>query len=408
MPRATAIDTLATYAGSAFKLAVPLLVVPLLARRLDPSSFGLVAVLVSVAMSLSILVELGFGLSATRAAVNASQLERRRIAEQVLGARVAVAACLLAVAALVAWGFGVHALTPGSVMATAALTVATGWTNAWYFQATGQLRRHAAIEVAAMVGGAAIFALAARDVASTLWCYCVLYGLAPALSLVWIHASLGRPSLSTSIVLSGLRMTGSMASFRALTTSYTAAVPALLALVVPLPGVAAFHIADRMVRAFAAPLQPLTLVLYPVQCELQQRDPIVFLRVSSRLLAMAVTSGLVAAALLFLGDDAVMQLFAGAELASSAGDVLRVLCWILAPLYGSTVLGMLWLLPLRDDQFFNRCIAVGAVMGIGLLLTLPAAYGSPGAAWSLLAAEATVFGGMAIRFITATKLHISS
>jgi PST family polysaccharide transporter len=199
-------------------------------------------------------------------------------------------------------------------------------------------------------------------------------------------------------------MTGHFAGFRLLTASYTAAVPALLALILPLPAVGAFHVADRIVRAAAALLQPFTQVSFPRMCTLASDDGGAFRRTLRRVLVGVSLSCAFVATALFVLSVPVTEVVGGPTLQAPAQEIFRMLVWTLLPLGVSTVLGLLWLVPLRRERRFNFCICAGAVVGLLLLLSLPSHFGAVGAAAAVLGGEMSV-AMMMLFFYLRSRIH---
>ena len=78
------------YAAAAVRLALPLVVLPLVATRLGAAEFGRLGFILVWAGLLATLVEGGFLAAATRLAVAADPMARWRLAQQVFGARLAL------------------------------------------------------------------------------------------------------------------------------------------------------------------------------------------------------------------------------------------------------------------------------------------------------------------------------
>ena len=78
------------YAAAAVRLALPLLVLPLVATRIGADEFGRLGFILVWAGLLATLVEGGFLAAATRLAVAADAASRWRLARQVFSARLAL------------------------------------------------------------------------------------------------------------------------------------------------------------------------------------------------------------------------------------------------------------------------------------------------------------------------------
>ena len=401
-PRFSA-DASAAYASAALKLLLPLAITPLLARRLEPTAFGSLAVLLSLGLSGSVFIELGFGLSAAREASGADARTQSGIAAQVLGTRLVCAAVLLVMTLFVSFFWISAYATTAACLATGALAFSIGGSHAWYFQANGRFRTWSMLEIASTLVGFCLFVAFARDTASSMWCYAAFYGLSTWGSIVWLQMDVGHGRLTLARLKAGFRMTVGMATFRMVTATYSSAVPALLSLVMPLPAVAAFHVCDRLVRAVSAGFQPFTQILFPKACLLASQDIPTFEAMTRSWLWRLGVAGATAAAALSAFSAPLATLVAGPHLREASRAVLIVFPWLLLPLAVSSVLGLLWLVPRRMERPFNLCIGIGGICGIALLLLLPRTFGAVGAAWALLVSETCVTLAMFFIYARARK-----
>jgi len=361
------------------------------------------AVLLSLGLSGSVFIELGFGLSAAREASGRDTRAQSRIAAEVLSTRLISAAIIFIMALVAASFWGSRYATTSACVAAAALAFSIGGSHAWYFQANGRFRTWSMLEVASTLVGFGLFIVFARDTASSIWCYAAFYGLSTWGSIIWLQMDVGHGRLSMMRLKAGLRMTAGMAAFRMVTATYSSAVPALLSLVMPLPAVAAFHVCDRLVRAVSAGFQPFTQVWFPRACLLASKDMVIFEKMTRSWLWRLCTAGAGAAAALCAFSGPLARLLAGPDLYETTHAVLAVFPWLLLPLAASSVLGLLWLVPRRMERQFNACIGLGGISGIALLLTLPRALGAVGAAWALLVSETCVTLAMFVFYARTRK-----
>ena len=396
-------DAAAAYASAALKLAIPLAITPLLARRLEPTAFGSLAVLLSLGLSGSVFIELGFGLSAAREASGTDARTQSGIAAEVLSTRLVSAAVILAMALMAATFWRSQYATTSACLAAATLAFSVGGSHAWYFQANGRFRTWSMLEVASTLVGFGLFVAFAHDTASSMWCYAAFYGLSTWGSIIWLQKDVGHARLTLTRLRAGLRMTAGMAIFRMVTASYSSAVPALLSLVMPLPAVAAFHVCDRLVRAVAAGFQPFTQIWFPRACLLAAKDMATFEKMTRSWLGRLSAAGAVAAAALSAFSAPLASLLAGPTLRDTSQAVLAVFPWLLLPLAASSVLGLLWLVPRRMERQFNACVGLGGISGIALLLILPRSFGAVGAAWALLVSETCVTLAMFVFYARTRK-----
>lgn len=150
-------NLLSLYRVTAAGYLFPLLTLPYLARVLGLSGFGALAMVQSLAQYLSLAVEYGFTLSATRevARFRSHRARLAQILSEVLSARLLLA---LAVAVLAyVLGLFVPALRAKEALLWAGVfwAVAWGMSPVWYFQGKERLRKVALLEVVAKALGVA-------------------------------------------------------------------------------------------------------------------------------------------------------------------------------------------------------------------------------------------------------------
>src|SRR5437879_1432854 len=154
----------ALYAVQLAGYVLPLITVPFLARVLRPDGFGLLALAQSLALWLSILLEYGFNLSATRA-VASHRDDPARVAETVAGVMGAKSLLFLGVAIialLAAATVPAFRRHPEYIVWAWLQTIALGFSPFWYFQGTERMVRPAVLEVAARALATAAMFLVVR------------------------------------------------------------------------------------------------------------------------------------------------------------------------------------------------------------------------------------------------------
>ncbi len=256
-------------AGAVFLLRAstylgPLLVLPLVARKLGPAGLGAYAAAQGIAALVTLAVEFGFGFTATALAARkrGSRLALGALIASVQGAQLVLAAgCGLPVAAAAPWlpeGLGDMRLL-GSAWAHAA---AGGMTLSWFWLGTGQLARVAWIEPPArtLPLEAAAFLV---DRPGDAWLLLALpaAGLAAAAALSRIlalrHAAWVWPAWRRA--MRGLRLGGKAVPFRAAETLLSGANSLLMGFFCPALAVGQFAAAEKLIRPMAS------LLLDPLQ-----------------------------------------------------------------------------------------------------------------------------------------------
>jgi O-antigen/teichoic acid export membrane protein len=389
-------DTTIVYALSAIKLATPLAMPAMLAHRLTAQDLGRFAIAASVAATVGILVELAFGLSATRAVAGRSRSVQRQINNAVVSTRLAAAAfglplCIAVCAAI-------FRTLDVQVLAVACLTwlaaAGTGFSNLWFFQANSRLAMHVLMEVVGIVSAITAVYLAASGLLTALLANLLTSIVPLAMSSVVVVRSLGHARVSLAGVRRGWRVTRELAQFRALTATYTTVIPAVLGARLAPAYVAPFFVAERFVRAILAGLVPATQIAFPRMCELRTKDARRHALLVGVGLYVVAAAGVVVSVAVVLLSRRIAAVLAPVDLAPDVTRHLANLIWIVPLLALSTVLGNLYLLPRGKDRLFTRIILASAITGILLVWTLPSHYGAAGAVVAIVGAEIVATGAM--------------
>ncbi|MDQ8145874.1 MAG: lipopolysaccharide biosynthesis protein, partial [Gemmatimonadota bacterium] len=417
VPRAASLPSQIGLYGAAHALGLlaPLLTTPWLARALGPAAWGPVLVAQGLAGLLTLLVEFGFDLTATR---DVARLHDRRAHDDDRPARDGAGASdapdPVALAALVGGVTGARALmipvaallTLGAIAAVPALrahpllawlawgtAAARGLTPLWYFQGAERpaaavgldttMKLLAAVAVLPLVRGPED---AARAVA--------LPALAAALVstlLFWrVHRDLDRRGatirLSRAAALGQLAAARDVFLFRGAAALYQHANLLLIGALGSPAAVAAYGGADRIVRAAVNTLQPLTLAFFPRNsraASAPDRDAF------SQTVRWIVGAGAAWTLLLLLGAPALVTLLLGPGY-DDVVPTLRRLAALPALIAVGTVLGIHWAIPSGREAPFRRIVVVAGALNLSLGALLIPRWGAAGMTTAVVLAELLV------------------
>jgi PST family polysaccharide transporter len=382
------------YAIQAANYVFPLIVVPYLARVLRPSGYGLVLLAQSLAVWLALVVEYGFGLSATR------EIAKRRddrpqvgaIAGGVLGAEAFLA--LLAAASAVASGWFIRAFRaqPEFLLLAWLSAVAQAIAPVWYFQGIERMTYPAGINVgirAVVTGLTFVWVRTPEDA----WKVLVLQSIGGVVAAGILLARLRQdvplawPKLRT--IIEALRMGWSMFFFRSAASLYTMANTFILGFFVPPDRVAFYGGPERVSKAILSGLAPISQALYPRMSWLARED----VREAARAGRMALLSiGLLGVGLgvtTWVVAPVIVRLFFGSGY-EAAIPVLRILSGLIPAGTISNLLGVQWLLPNGMDRLLSTIVAGGGVLNIALAIVLAPRMGAVGMAIAVLTTEVTM------------------
>lgn len=376
--------------------ALPLMVVPHLARVLGPAGWGALASAEAVGRYLSLLVEYGFQLSATRevAQAGACRTSRRRIASGVGSAQVGLLA-----------GGGILALLAGRLLPAAAPLIAlallwAAWqalSPSWYLQGVERMGVLACVEIPPRILAALAIIAFVRTPADAWLALSFQAAAAATTALVgwaFVVRDAGMPRFSLAAGVKVLSSSAPVFLFRGAVSLYTTANVVLLGLFAAPAIVAQFAGAEKIVRAAISLTGPVSQAFYPRISSLApagRREAGDALRASAlSMLAL----GAVLGAVVFLCAGPLARIVLGPGYEGGA-RLLRVMA-VLPPLVAaSNVLGIQWMLPLRMDREFTAIVLAAGLLNVLLASLLGPGGQAAGTAASLVAAETAVTLGCA-------------
>ena len=388
------------YTAAAMRLALPLLVLPLVASRVGAEEFGRLGFILVWAGLLATLVEGGFLAAATRLAVAADAARRWQLAQQIFSARLVLSLPAVLLAFVV-----VHWISPGDPhpladsLAIAALACALGWPATWYLQATQQLNRWARVELVVY----AVLILCSWWLAHGVLAFVLLQFLASALLalLGWrrvvsdLRSTAQLESLyAPSALRPGLGLGWKMLPVSMAGAAYSLALPAAASAQLSKPELGVYFMADRIVRAVLYAADPVYSVVYPRIVAMGRRGGREALAYAARWAAAGSIGGLIAFSVVMAAWPWLRPILQAH--ASGGVDVERVhevafvltLLWPL--LLGWKFFGY-WMLGMgRHDTAYRTSLIVGGIVGVATAATFGGAHGAVGLAWTALAIELLV------------------
>ena len=386
------------YSVHAFNYLVPLFTLPYLARVLGAAAFGAYAFADAYGRMVAIVVEYGFGFSATRemARVRDDAGARSRELAGVLGAQfvLALLASLVTLGlASVVPAFAQHRqLLPGALF----WAITQGASPMWYFLGIERVKLMGGLWVAARIAGAAgLFWLVrgpgdgglALFIQGTAPFLSVAVGLALAYSdtpFAWPSPRLGWRALQTG---------GTLFLYRAGVSLYTSMNVVLLGLVAP-PVIVAFYAgAEKIARAAVQGTGPITQVFFPRISHLMATDRSGAADAARTSVWLMLGVGASCGVAMLAGAPLMVRLLLGPGFEGSV-PVLRILA-LLPPLIAlSTAFGSQWMLALGMERELNGITLAAGVLNATLSLALGYWFRHIGVAAGVVLAETFVTGLM--------------
>lgn len=387
------------YALQIATLVLPLVLLPFLTRRLGPDVWGILAIQTSLSTLMIVVIEFGFGFGATREA--AAKREDRaglgRIVIDLLGARVLLA--LLVTAVWVAVWYLVPAVRglPEAYWWTLGLTIAQGWSPAWFYQAIARLPYVMTRELTARVVSTIAIVLLVHS-AEDAWLVPALQCLALALMLIVTTSSMLKKVDNPGFNLQGswslLMRNAHLCFTRLVQMSAPTGNTFLLGVISPI-GAPIYGAAERTSNAVRGLLSPISQVAFPEIVVLYRESPARARSAVKKILLGLVAGAVIMAAIIWLLADLVVLILFGEEFASTVPVFRVLLCSV--PLFAIIqVVGLQWLIPLKHDRAFLISAIAGVILNVGFALVLVPQFGAIGMAWSMVLSEATTCIGLFI------------
>ena len=377
------------YAAHAARYAAPLVLYPVLTRRLGVDGFGAYAAGLSLAVVVSVVADYGLSVSGPRdIAANVS-------ARPAVVGLAATSRALLALPAI-AVGLGLSFMTPvlqGQTTVTAMailLGLGQGAGLLWYFQGIGRPAPLAMLEVGLVLAAAvAIVASPGLEVAGVLgWQAAGVWaGVFAGLILLGRNQRVQLPS-QTSLV-GALKQGAPLLVSRAVIVAYTGAAVLTVAALAGPAQAALYGAADRLVAAAGSSMRPLAGVIAPRIAGLLVHDPAAAFRTARWTLASAFVAAVAVAAVMAIGAPTMVRALFGPAFADAEG-VLRLLAAILPLVAVSQVLGLHLMTSLRMDGRFALMTGAGCAATLCAAWMLAPRFGAVGMAWARIVGEAAV------------------
>ena len=377
---------------------LPLISIPYLARVLGAEGWGLLAFSQAFAAFLSLIIEYGFSLSATR---DLSQIQTQKNAISIQTGSVIFAKVLLSILAVsgscvVFFFIPIFTENPTFFIWAVILAVVQGSNLIWYFQGVEKLKLAVAIEVALDALAVALY-LVFVTAPGDGWMVLALLSASNLLSffihlgLIYAQIPFYKPTIQKAFVV--IKKGWSLFLFRSGVSLYTTANPVILGLFVEPRIVGYFVGAEKIIKALTGLMQPVSRAIFPRVSALMQKSKEKAQKLVNISLVVLLGIGFLMSAACFLLAPALINLFLGAEYAASV-PVLQIMALIPVLVALSSVLGVQWAIPLGFEKTFNKIIVLAGVVNVALSFLLAPLFKHIGMAISITIIEIAVAAGI--------------
>jgi len=365
---------------------------------LGPSSWGALAFSEAYASYVSIIVEYGFGLSASRTiAQSISHISiRSRCVTGVISAQViliALSAILTLPAYFLVPSFAVYRpLIPLAFF----LGVARAASPFWYFQGLERMTFVSVVNFSANLFAACGMFLFVHD-PKDVWIPIALRAIASAISLIIGFAIVFRetPALAFRITEArhALEEGSSLFLFRGAISLYTIANVLILGMFRPAAEVAWYAGGERISRAAINAIQPLCQAFYPRISNLLVSDKEGAAKALKLSALITISLGLVIGLVSFFAAPIIVRVAFGPGFGETV-LVLKIFS-LLPPLVAlNSVYGLQWMLAMRLDRLFNRVVLITGAMSVVVAFIAAPRFGHIGMAVTAVLADISVASGI--------------
>ena len=373
---------------------LPLVTIPVLARRLGPGAYGTLAAFQGIAFYANILIEFGFGLSATR------EVSQNRSDSKQLGhilSSVLAAKAVLTIAAwlgLLALGTLVPALKHQWALLGAAMIFSLGQSvsMSWFFLGLESVRLTAICDLSGRLLSTLLLLRLVRQPEDA-WLSLALPGVGALLAALvpfWLAAQmfpLSRPSLSS--IWQTLRGGWVMFLSRSVSGFTNASNVLILSFYASPEIVGYFSAGERINRSFIAALFPACQALYPRLSFLVKVDREGAARLIRRVLSIMLLIAVAVFAIIYVSAPLLVQILLGPGF-DAAATALRILSGIILFRVVADVLGLQWMVPLGHERAFGWITLLACAVNLILASILAPRFQQNGMAMSALSSEVLI------------------
>ncbi len=381
----------------AANLAIPLLMLPFLARTLGLEKLGLMVFAMSLMQVFVILTDYGFNLTASRDA----SIHRENIYKL---SRLFITVTTLRIAFMIT-GFMVIFIAVNTIpklqkdaslyIASYVIVVGNALFPLWLFQGLEKVKLVSAIQICSKIFAFSIMLLIVSTpddvIIATL-----LHGsgsvLAALISLPLLPQALGHHKISmpTFKELKSEIMKGwDVFISTAFISFYTSSNVFVLGLFTTPEKLALYHVAEKTARAIAMGFNPISQALYPHISKIHNEAPHKALILNRKALLFTSSTGLIAGVVLYSFSEQILALLFGNNFkhASELLEIMAILPFLLAI---TSILSISTMLGFGRKQAFSKIAITAGIIHFAAFIPLAWMHESIGAAWAHVLVELLV------------------
>ncbi|WP_261664950.1 oligosaccharide flippase family protein [Deinococcus sp. Marseille-Q6407] len=385
MQSKTGKNLLGVYGVQFGSIVLPLILIPLMARTLGPELWGHFVTLQALALALTLVVDYGFGFSATRYIARHQDDPQaiRDCVNAVLSAKALLALLLLLIAAVIFMTMPAFQESPWGFWAAMIFAITQGSSPLWYFQGKEDVFPVAVRDISLRALATIVLVLTLKDFSND-WYYFLVFSLFNGLSYIYstllMLRETGRYEIKPSKIIYFLKDGAQMFIFRAFGSLYGVTNVMLLRTFASASAVGFYSNAEKSVGVSRSMLPPFTQVMFPKVASLLSKDPEKAWQALMKSYAILLLASLaMSTGLYILSDWIIALLFGNAYMASSR--IMKILSIALPFVATYDVFGIQWLLSLGKDKVFTNITVFCSLVALAIACFIAAPYGARGLAY---------------------------
>lgn len=387
-------NVISLYGVQACRKIIPLIAIPYLARVLGPAGWGNVAFVQSMGDFMTLVIEFGFGMSATR------EIARRRddpsvcgeIMAGTLGAQFFLSILGVTCALIAATQVPLLRDHPRLLYAGIAYGLAQGVAPIWYFQGIERMDLAAGLEISAKVLGLAgilAFVHGTQDEWKVLFFQALSPTLACVVGLILAYRRVPFRLPNLQLIRSSFQLGWPMFLMRSGIALYSSANVLILGLFAPPAAVGYFASVEKIGKAITGLLQPIRDALYPRLSHITIHSPERAQRLTRVGIVVAGTAGLFLSITTFFAAPYLVNILLGKGF-DPAIVALRVFALLPVVVAFTESIGLQSLLPAGKERIVNKVILMGGAFNIGVAFLLAPRFQQTGMSIAVVATESVV------------------
>ncbi|WMC11511.1 oligosaccharide flippase family protein [Oceanimonas pelagia] len=373
-------------------LLIPLIELPVLARALGPKEYGLVLYALGVALTASVFVEFGFGLSGARAVAQLKEDKSelgQLVADLFLSKLLLLGLVLLAVAPLFIFQLGGTSFPVSWGVWISIFIFSFGFSPMWYFIGSERLVLVSIFDIVLRVAGLVaviLFVSEPEHSERVLWIQATVGALNTLVPTLLMIRETGFGKLELGRALLAIKISWNLFLYKGSQNIMGSLASTLLGALGGPRMVGAFVPAEKLVRAANGLAGTLLNLIFP-RLVLMQNNSQGDAKRKVSLIILSLTALTLTFCVITVSLAPLLVSFIFGKGYEEAVPVLKILVWVVPLRVLSMTLAILWYIPAGQDRITSRGMILNVFTIVSLAFLLVPQFGGAGMAWAFIIAE---------------------